>query len=64
MPSASDKQARAMRAAAHGNSTLGIPKAVGKEFVQADKKSSTADVLAKSVKAPAHIGSAAKKRRA
>jgi hypothetical protein len=37
MPSTSGKQHRAMAAAAHGNSTLGIPKKVGKEFIQADK---------------------------
>lgn len=36
MPSKTPKQARAMRAAASGNSTLGIPKSVGKEFVKAD----------------------------
>lgn len=38
MPSKSAKQHRAMEAAAHGRSTLGIPKSVGKEFVAADKK--------------------------
>jgi hypothetical protein len=38
MPSVSDKQRRAMQAAAHGKSTLGIPKSVGKEFVKADRK--------------------------
>lgn len=37
MPSTSEKQHRAMEAAAHGHSTLGIPKKVGKEFVDADK---------------------------
>ncbi len=37
MPSKTPKQARAMRAAAAGKSTLGIPKSVGKEFVKADK---------------------------
>jgi hypothetical protein len=36
MPSTSEKQRRAMQAAAHGKSTLGIPKSVGKEFVKAD----------------------------
>lgn len=36
MPSVSEKQHRAMEAAAHGKSTLGIPKKVGKEFVKAD----------------------------
>jgi len=37
MPSVSGKQHRAMEAAAHGKSTLGIPKAVAQEFVAADK---------------------------
>lgn len=37
MPSVSEKQHRAMEAAAHGKSTLGIPKSVGKEFAEADK---------------------------
>lgn len=36
MPSVSEKQHRAMEAAAHGHSTLGIPKSVGEEFVAAD----------------------------
>ncbi len=34
--SVSEKQHRAMEAAAHGNSTLGIPESVGKEFVSKD----------------------------
>jgi 8-oxo-dGTP pyrophosphatase MutT (NUDIX family) len=37
MPSTSEKQHDAMEAAAHGHSTLGIPKSVGEEFVSADK---------------------------
>lgn len=37
MPSVSTRQHRAMAAAAFGKSTLGIPKKVGKDFVQADK---------------------------
>lgn len=37
MPPVSEAQRRAMYAAAHGHSTLGIPKKVGKEFVEADK---------------------------
>ena len=37
MPSVSEKQHNAMEAAAHGHSTLGIPKSVGQEFVNADK---------------------------
>ena len=39
MPSVSDKQHRAMESAAHGHSTLGIPKSVGQEFVAADCQS-------------------------
>lgn len=35
MPATSAKQFRAMQAAAHGRSTLGIPADVGKEFVAA-----------------------------
>jgi len=38
MPSVSDKQKKAMQAAAQGKSTLGIPAKVGKEFAAADKK--------------------------
>jgi hypothetical protein len=37
MPSTSEAQHRAMEAAAHGHSTLGIPESVGKEFVAADE---------------------------
>jgi len=37
MPPTSEAQRRAMNAAAEGNSTLDIPKAVGKEFVAADQ---------------------------
>lgn len=37
MPSTSAKQHRAMEAAAHGHSSLGIPQSVGREFVAADK---------------------------
>ena len=42
MPSVSGKQHRAMEAAAHGKSTLGIPKAVGQEFATADAGKSAA----------------------
>ena len=38
MPSVSEKQRRAMQAAAHGRGTLGIPIAVAKHYVAADKK--------------------------
>lgn len=37
MPSTSGAQHRAMEAAAHGHSNLGIPASVGKEFENADK---------------------------
>ena len=37
MPAKSKAQFRAMEAAAHGHSTLGIPKSVGKEFADATK---------------------------
>lgn len=37
MPSVSKKQHRAMEAAAHGKSNIGIPKSVAREFVNADK---------------------------
>ena len=37
MPPVSEAQRRAMFAAASGNSTLGIPQSVGKEFSQADQ---------------------------
>jgi hypothetical protein len=36
MPPVSEAQRRAMRAAASGHSTLGIPKKVGQEFSKAD----------------------------
>ena len=37
MPPRSEAQRRAMRAAAAGKSTLGIPKKIGKEFSAADR---------------------------
>ena len=37
MPPVSEAQRRAMRAAAAGKSTLGIPKKVGREFSAADQ---------------------------
>jgi hypothetical protein len=37
MPSKTAKQHRAMEAAAHGRSKIGIPKEVAKEFVAADR---------------------------
>jgi len=41
MPATSAAQFRAMKAAAAGKSTLGIPQAVGKEFVKAPGKANT-----------------------
>ena len=38
MPSKTERQHNAMEAAAHGHSTLGIPKSVGEDFVAADDK--------------------------
>lgn len=38
MPAKTAKQFRAMQAAAHGKSTLGISSMVGKEFVKATPK--------------------------
>lgn len=38
MPAKSKKQFRAMQAAAHGHSTLGIPAKVGREYVAATPK--------------------------
>jgi hypothetical protein len=37
MPPVSQQQRKAMHAAAEGNSTLDIPKKVGKEFVASDE---------------------------
>ena len=36
MPAVSEAQRKAMGAAASGNSTLGIPKKVGEEFIKVD----------------------------
>ncbi|MBR8168995.1 NUDIX domain-containing protein [Burkholderia cenocepacia] len=46
MPTVSEKQHRAMEAAAHGHSTLGIPKSVGEEFVNTDKARADAQTSA------------------
>ena len=43
MPSVSKAQHGAMEAAAHGRSTLGIPKSVGQDFANADKGKSFID---------------------
>ncbi|MHB8272517.1 DUF2213 domain-containing protein [Bradyrhizobium sp.] len=52
-PSVSPAEHRAMEAAAHGKSNLGIPKKVGEEFVRADKKA--ADELAPNAAIPAGV---------
>jgi hypothetical protein len=44
MPSKSQAQNRAMRAAAEGKSTLGIPQKVGQDFVQADQGRQVGDL--------------------
>ena len=36
MPPVSERQRKAMHAAAEGKSTIGIPKSVGKEFADSD----------------------------
>lgn len=36
MPPVSEKQRRAMQAAAHGKSNIGIPKKVGQDYAAAD----------------------------
>lgn len=50
MPITSEAQRRAMEAAAHGKSTLGIPKKVAKEYIKATPKG----------KLPAHAKSSGK----
>ena len=42
MPSKTPKQRRAMRAAAAGKSTIGIPRSVGREYVKADRRKARA----------------------
>ena len=44
MPAKSKAQFRAMMAAAHGKSTLGIPKKVGEEFTEATPKGAVKDM--------------------
>ena len=50
MPSVSAKQHRAMEAAAHGHSTLGIPQKVGKEYAAADEAKAKPKKYAKGAK--------------
>ena len=53
MPSVSGKQKRAFAAAAHGASKFGIPKQVGEEFAEADKrKDSPGEEKTEKVKKP------------
>jgi len=56
-PSKTPKQARAMRAAASGKSSIGIPKAVGREFVKADiGKAAAKKPVKKPSRAPGGVG--------
>jgi hypothetical protein len=55
MPATSQAQYRAMQAAAHGKSTLGIPQSVGKEFADATSNVSSL---------PKRLTSLAKRRKA
>ena len=52
MPSLTPKQHRAMMAAAHGKSTIGIPQSVGQEFVQADKQAALERIVNPKPKKP------------
>lgn len=60
MPSVSAAQHRAMEAAAHGHSTLGIPEKVGKEFVRADGGQVTdreiAEAIRDGARSPQRVG--------
>jgi hypothetical protein len=49
MPSVSEKQHRAMEAAAHGNGKIGIPVKVAKEFVAADEAKQKHHAVAKAM---------------
>lgn len=67
MPSKTPAQHRAMEAAAHGHSTLGIPASVGREFVAADEKKKKKKPVKKtfttnSVHVPTALGNEKKKR--
>lgn len=57
MPAVSEKQRRAMYAAAEGRSILGIPKAVGEEYVRKDAASrgDCAGILFKVVRGPLYL---------
>ncbi len=51
MPSVSENRHAAMEAAAHGHSTLGIPKSVGKEFVKHDSAETPTEIdIAKAIR--------------
>ncbi len=58
MPAISGPQYRAMQAAAHGHSTLGIPQKVGQEFADATPPAKRSE-FAKSAK---HLAKKRKKR--
>jgi hypothetical protein len=57
MPTVSKKQRGAMFAAKAGKSTLGIPQSVGRDFIEADKSKSKADLA----KLPLRKGAPTKK---
>jgi DNA invertase Pin-like site-specific DNA recombinase len=59
MPPVSERQRRAMQAAAHGHSTLGIPAKVGKQFSNADPGGK----LPKSAPKPTHQGNHMRERK-
>ena len=61
MPPVSEKQRRAMYAAAEGRSTLGIPKSVGKEFIGKDALS---DAIHKAITDAKHEPVSEKQRKA
>ena len=61
-PPVSEAQRRAMHAAAAGNSTLGIPKSVGKEFSDADKPGKLPEKKTKKAEIPQTNVSANKPR--
>lgn len=64
MPFKSKAQAGAMHAAAEGNSTLGIPKAVGKEFVHAGHGQEVGKLPARKGHKPKQFTIERKKRKA
>lgn len=56
MPDVSRQQQKAMYAAKSGNSTLGIPKSVGADFIAADKAAGNPSLPAKILKKKKPLG--------